>query len=430
MLDKIHRAGVVGAGGAGFPTHIKLKSKVEFVIANGAECEPLLQVDKGMMKHHAKELIEGLKIAMDLTAAKEAIIALKGKYVDVVNAVQNAIKGEKNIRIHELGSYYPAGDEFILVYEVTGRIVPPGGIPLDVGCVVQNVVTLINIYRAVKENKPVTHRPMSVLCEVKHPMTVIAPVGTPFKNVIEWCGGAKIADYVIIEGGPMMGRVVGPDDVVTKKTSGILVLPPNHTLAGNFTTIHHFPQTKSACEQCQDCTEICPRYLIGHSLRCHQFQRFPAYTGGLPPEELFECCECGLCDWVCPMRLLPRRINQDLKKRLIDAGKRPLKKAAPLKVRDMFEYRRVPLERIMGRFDLLRYDVEAPLMLEEFSTSYVKIPLKQHTGIEARPVVKIGDKVKKGDLIALVEIDEVGACVHASIDGTVKKVNGYIEIQK
>ncbi|MCS7184939.1 MAG: electron transport complex protein RnfC, partial [bacterium] len=151
---------------------------------------------------------------------------------------------------------------------------------------------------------------------------------------------------------------------------------------------------------------------------------------GLPPEELFECCECGLCDWVCPMRLLPRRINQELKKSLIEAGKRPQKKKAPLNVREMFEYRRVPLERIMGRFDLLRYDVEAPIVTEEFDTDYVRIPLKQHIGIEAKPIVKVGDRVNKYDVIAEVPFDAVGACVHASISGSVTKIDGYIEIKK
>ncbi|MEW6039989.1 MAG: 4Fe-4S dicluster domain-containing protein, partial [Elusimicrobiota bacterium] len=372
IVDEVKKAGVVGAGGAGFPTHVKLSAKVDTVIANGAECEPLLKVDQQMAAKYCEKLIRGLELAMESTGAKQGIIALKEKYNVACEAVSGAIQSKsKNITVKHLGNFYPAGDEHVLVYDITGKIIPESGIPLQVGCVVDNVVTLINIADAVDSGKPVTDRPVTICGEVKNPVTVNLPVGTSFERAIQIAGGATVKDYVLLDGGPMMGSVSKPDSVVTKKTSGIIALSWDNECASIKTMSSGFygRQVKSACEQCKDCTEICPRYLLGHKWRSHEIQR--SMNTGFPEESLrdnyneltqvFLCTECGLCDWVCPVKLLPRRVNGEVKRQLIKKGIKNPHKNLPAQVHPMREYRKVPVERVLARFNLFEYNKDAPL---------------------------------------------------------------------
>ena len=433
IVEKVKNAGVVGAGGAGFPTHVKLQAKVDTVIANGAECEPLLRIDQQMMVLNSEKIVRGLELAMESTGAKNGIIALKEKYHSAIESLKFKIQNSKfKIDIFLLDNFYPAGDEFSLVYEVTGKIIPESGLPLQVGCVVDNVVTLINIANAVDEEKPVTERPLTVCGAVKKPVSLIVPVGTSIKKLIEFAGGPTVSDYIILDGGPMMGNVVKETDSITKKTSGILVLPSDNRIAVIKTakTEHTLKQIKSACEQCQDCTEICPRYLLGHKLECHKIQRS---VGAGKFENLttaFLCCECGLCDWVCPIGLLPRRINQQVKKQLFAQGIKNPHKSVPIDVHPMRKYRKVSPERIISRLDILQYDVPAPLVEFDEEISEVKIPLHQNVGVPAEPAVKIGDRVKKGDLIAKIPEGKLSANIHSSIDGRVTEINGYIKIER
>jgi Na+-translocating ferredoxin:NAD+ oxidoreductase RnfC subunit len=282
LVAAVRAAGVVGAGGAGFPTHVKIASHVDTVIANGAECDPLLQCDQRLMEGRAVEMVRGLQWAMEATGATRGILALKEDYQAASSALQRAIRsveGRLDLSLLLLESRYPAGDEFVLVYEATGRLVPETGLPLHVGCLVQNVQTLFNIARAAK-GAAVTHRLLTVAGAVARPVTLWAPVGTPLHDVLSWAGGVQpprwsdrtADDYALIVGGPMMGRVAAaPDEVVTKTTSGLLVLPRDNVVVRYMTR----PRTSwvrrgiSTCDQCRDCTDLCPRYLLGHNLRPH-----------------------------------------------------------------------------------------------------------------------------------------------------------------
>ena len=205
IASKVRAAGVVGAGGAGFPTHVKLDSQVDTVIANGAECEPLLKADKYLMTHRATEVVEGLRFAMQATGASRGILALKREYDEAVQALTAASQGAADITLHLMGSYYPAGDEFLLVYETTGRLVPEAGIPLAVGIVVQNVGTLCNV-AAAQKGIPVTDCLLTVTGEVNEPRTLSVPLGTPFEQVISWAGGYPRSEdkLALVAGGPMM----------------------------------------------------------------------------------------------------------------------------------------------------------------------------------------------------------------------------------
>src|SRR5580698_11131480 len=180
LAEKVRQAGVVGAGGGGFPTHVKIGAKADTVIANGAECEPLLHKDAVIMDDHAAELVRGMQLAMEAVGAREGVIGVKGKKKHAVEAVTEAAKGT-NVRVQLLGDYYPAGDEYDLVYNVTGKLIPPGGIPLDVGIVVNNVETFVNI-AAASEGRPLTHKMLTIAGAVKSPITLKVPLGTSFRE--------------------------------------------------------------------------------------------------------------------------------------------------------------------------------------------------------------------------------------------------------
>jgi Na+-translocating ferredoxin:NAD+ oxidoreductase RnfC subunit len=170
-IDRIRDAGVVGAGGAGFPTHIKINNNAEVIIANGAECEPLLRIDRQMMETFPEKLIEGMQVVMKISKADKGVICLKGKYHLAIEKLTKAIGNKKKIELYLLDNYYPAGDEQQMVYEVTGKVVPTGGLPIDVGVIVNNVSTLINVADSIEEI-PVTNKFVTVTGEVKNPVTL------------------------------------------------------------------------------------------------------------------------------------------------------------------------------------------------------------------------------------------------------------------
>jgi len=436
IVEKVKAAGVVGAGGAGFPTHVKLSAQVDTVIANGAECEPLLHADQHLMARYPKVIVQGLRLAMQATGAPRGIIALKEEYRGAVDALRRATDGDKSISLHLLGSFYPSGDEFILVYDVLERMVPEGGIPLEVGAVVSNVGTLFNVARAA-ENVPVTHRYLTVTGEVRHPATLRVPVGTSFAQVVDWVGGTTDGggrltpqELVFVAGGAMMGRIVQSTDVVTKTTGGLLVLPADNAVVRWMTRplANAVRRGRSICDQCRDCTDLCPRYLLGHALQPHEIMRSINYGLEQPTHIVTAavlCCECRLCEaYACPLDLSPMSYYRAVKRKLSEAGwKNTVHRRRDVSSHDMFRYRRVPMNRLIDKLGLAAYrDYAVPLNEQDRRPDQVRIPLKQHIGAAATPTVKKGAKVKSGDLIASIPDGEMGAMVHASIAGRVAEV--------
>ncbi len=434
IIERVRDAGVVGAGGAGFPTHVKLEAKVEYVIANGAECEPLLRIDQQLMASQANKVIKGLELVMEATGAKKGFIALKEKYKPAVTALQSPITGHRSpITVFLLGDFYPAGDEQILVYEVLKRIVPEGGIPLQVGVVVDNVGTLINIVDAI-EGRPVTHRYLTISGAVKRPKSVKVPVGMSVKEVIK-LAEPKIENFSVLDGGPMMGKLIEDlDSPVMKTTTGLIVLPKDHQVIMNKTLeMRKILRRTMLCMQCTDCTELCPRYLIGHSLKPHKIMRHVGYEMRKELNDItaaFLCSECGLCNlYACPFGLSPLRVNQEIKKELTEAKVKNPHTEVPEEAHPMREYRRVPTERVVSRIGVEEYNVDAPLEKREYRTNFVRIPLSQHVGARSVPVVKLNDQVKIGDLIADIPRGALGAKIHASIEGKVADISDCITIE-
>lgn len=427
LEEKIFNAGVVGAGGAGFPTHIKAKSKVEFVLVNGAECEPLIHKDYELMVNFADEIVNGVKLMTKQTSAKKAYFGIKAKNADAVETVEKNIDGG-NIEMCTLGDFYPSGDEYELVYAATKRLIPPHGLPLDVGCVVNNVETFYNISRAIND-KPVTEKFVCVTGCVKNPSTFFVSIGTSLKELIEFCGGTTVSEYGIFVSGILMGKLTFDlTEVVTKTTAGIIVLPADHYLVNRMERPMKDMNRigKSACDQCSYCTEFCPRYLLGYDVQPHKVMRSLVFTttGEAVWNQYADlCCSCGLCSlYACPEDLYPREACDQGKAFMKQSGMK-YQQPKPVRAHPVKEGRRVPLKQLMKRMDILKYESETPFRKETIEPAQVKILLKQHTGAPAKAIVKIGDAVAKGDLVADVEQGKLGARIHASISGRVTHAN-------
>lgn len=439
LLEQIYKAGVVGAGGAGFPSHIKLNCDVEYFIVNAAECEPLLQVDKLLMRKWADKIVKGIEEIGKMVKAKYIVIAIKEKYKDEIKSLRYAIeKVNSNIKLFYLKNYYPAGDEQMIVYEVTGRSIPEGGIPLDVKAVVSNIGTILNIYDAIN-GIPVINKYISVIGEVNKPTFLKVPIGVSLEDCIEASGGSLLEEYSIIIGGPMMGKVIDDIDVsktfIEKTTSSLIIIPKDHYILQrkkkSLKTIIN--ETKSACIQCRYCTDLCPRFLIGHKLRPHKIMRNIGLENRDKEiiKEALICCECGVCEmYSCPMGLSPRLVNSYLKSQLREIGVRVSKGKENISSNEMIEYRKIPTARLMARLDITKYYQQHISDIEEISPKKVTISLSQHIGKQAKPIVENGEMVKKGQLIGVVEKENVGANLHATIDGVVNLLGDKILIQE
>lgn len=437
LLQQVFDAGVVGAGGAGFPTHKKLTDQAHTLIVNAAECEPLLASDRYVMRHFAKEITKALMLVQREFGMERVIIGTKAKYTEEIEALQKAFNEEKvNFEICGVDSFYPAGDEQTLIYEITGETVPPGGIPLALGIVVINVTTAYNIYRA-NLGIPVTHQFVTVNGEVGEAVIVHVPVGTSVLECIEAAGGTPLQEYSVIMGGPMMGKQNTMEQAkeinISKRDSGMVILPADHPLItfSQKPVEHMINQARSVCIQCSYCTELCPRYLIGHQMRPHRVMRSMA-TDTCPDDltDALLCCECGICElFSCPMELSPRRMNVYVKGVLREKG---IKSADPNIYpahSELQPYRKIAQNRFINRLELTQYPTHIYKMVE-YQPKSASIPLSNGIGKPSTPAVKVGDRVKVGDLIATVEFQEMGNLVHASIDGVVTNITNKITIER
>lgn len=421
-LQVIEDYGVIGAGGAGFPAHVKLDSRPDTVIMNAAECEPLLHKDMEMLLHYSDEILAGFKMVMEITGATQGIIGIKNKRHQQIELLNSKVSG--NIKVVQVEDVYPAGDEMTLIHMTTGRVVQPGALPLSVGCVVQNVETLYNI----GIGKPVTDKFISVAGAVKHPATIRVPVGITYAEVLS---KFKITtdDYVIRVGGLMMGELAEDlNSVISKRTGALIVLPSDHHCVKTyrrFATDHATDIiAKAACDQCNFCTELCPRYLIGQPVRPELAMRNRMFTREDQPMVFpgnTSCCECNLCTmYSCPEGLDPMGATV-IEKRL--SKKQNLQWIGQTSVpHPMNEYRKVPTSKLMQRLDVLKFKDEGPLKDLAFAPKEVRVPLDQHIGAPAEATVQEGASVKKYDLVAKVS-GMISSNVHASIDGIVKKIS-------
>ena len=429
LVDSVRDAGIIGCGGAGFPTHVKIDSKVNQVFANGAECEPLLNSDQRIMEQQADELIEGLGLIMKHVGASKGFIGLKKTYKDSIAALTVALKkADVNIELGLLDACYPSGDEHIMITDITGKVVPEGGIPLQVNALVSNVLTMVQVARAAR-GQVVTDRAVTLVGEIFKPQVVNVAIGTPIRDLIEFTVPlVPVEDMVVIAGGPMMGPIVSVDDVINKTTSGLLFLQKDHPLV----QIRSIPmdamvrRSVAACCQCRMCTDACSRYLQGHDIEPHLMMRVLAYKTDVPTRGMtgaFLCSQCGLCEFACPMDLSPRRAFVDILNAFRSAGVKNPHTKAPLEPHEFREFRKIAKDRLTRRYGLLKYD-RHDLVLTQFpEPPVVRLSLTQAIGAPSEPVVGVGDRVAKGALVAKIPDGKLGSMLHASIDGTITGIS-------
>lgn len=419
--------GIVGAGGAGFPAYAKMTDKADTVILNCVECEPLLKLHRQLLATHTEEIIQMLDEVRESFGAKEAVIGIKSEYVTTIKAVEEVLGDFPKVRICALKPAYPMGDEVVLIYEATGRVIQPGGLPIDENVVVYNVETMYNLYRAVYLDIPVTNKLVSIVGEIDHPLTVRVPLGTTVKEAIALAGKVTVEDPAYVMGGPMMGRLGTENTVITKTTNAIIILPKDHHVVVRMDKNLEIEKKRasSSCCQCRTCTDMCSRHALGHPIEPHKVMRAVANHDTSDMSVFVNtayCSGCGICEkYACPQGLSPKSIIQAFKGGLRAAGIKA-EKVDPAPVLEDRELRKLPVHRLAARLDLTKYDKPAPFEDTTPTTKLVKIPMSQHIGAPATPIVSVGDTVKKGQLIGEPK-DGLSVAIHCSIDGVVQKVS-------
>ncbi|MCD7969147.1 MAG: electron transport complex subunit RsxC [Alistipes sp.] len=296
IIARISAAGIVGMGGATFPTQVKLSvppnKKAQYLVINGVECEPYLTADHRVMLEKGEELLEGIRLLARALDAEKSLVGIENNKPDAIGHLTALASGDADIEIVPLKVKYPQGGEKQLIDAVTRRQVPPGGLPLDVGVVVQNVGTAVAVYEAVVKRKPLIERVVTVTGKgISSPANLMVRVGTPVSSLIEYCGGLPESAGKVIGGGPMMGRAMANlDSPVTKGTSGIMVLDGKEATR----------QKPEACIKCAKCVEVCPMglepYLLYKLASRNMFPDMEEYYAT-------DCIECGSCSFTCPAHL-------------------------------------------------------------------------------------------------------------------------------
>lgn len=434
LVELTRGAGVVGAGGGGFPAHVKFSAKADIVIGNGAECEPLLHKDAAVLEHRAKDVVRGVELVMDAVGAKGGVIGVKEKKKAALEATEAACLGTR-VRVQRLGDYYPAGDEYDLVFSVTGRLIPPQGLPLAVGAVVSNVETLAQV-AAAADGRAVTRKMVTIAGAVREASTFDVPLGVTYRDLIEAAGGATCDDPVLQIGGMMMGRTSESLDVpITKTDAGAIVLPRAHKAIER--KLRPKPAQarigRSACDQCRYCTEFCPRFLLGYAVEPHQVMRGLGFTSAgssqwNPWAAL--CCSCGLCTlYACPEDLYPKEACDDAKIELRATGFK-WSGPPPTEPHPFHDGRRVPIKRLVSKLGIDAWDHPAPLRPFNARPTRFVLPLKQSAGSPATPAVRVDQRVAEGDLIAEPQKEALGATLHAPVAARVVSVADAIVLER
>lgn len=423
LKEQIAKAGIVGAGGAGFPTQFKLAKGMDYLIINGAECEPLLYTDYQILTNFGKELIDTLHELLEICEIKQGIIGIKKKYNELISTLRDYTQRYPEIHIQAVDNIYPVGDEVTLIYECTGRVIPRGELPVSQKVVEINVETLLNIGRCLRNGEPVTHTYMTVGGVVPNPKVVKAPIGIKVRELLKLIGIEDLEDKSILVGGPMMGQFGDLDTLITKTTKGILILPQDHILhkLKGSPDMSAVKRAMSSCSQCRMCTDLCPRNRLGHKVEPHKVMN--AIANGLTThyegiETALGCCGCNVCSYfACHHELSPSKFMALIKKELLAHGERGIKDLNPIPKKEIGT--KVVASRLTSRIGLSQYDQKAQWDEITLIPSRVTISTSQHIGKKAKVLVQAGDQVEVGSLIAQMDEGGISANIHASVTGKV-----------
>ncbi len=427
-------AGIIGAGGAGFPSYAKLAEGADTLLVNGAECEPLLYTDYIILKRELSMVLSGIKAVLEGTGISRAVLAIK-EHTAKRLSFKDGEKLDTGITVKVLPDVYPLGDEVALIYEVLGRLLKPASLPITVGVIVYNVETMYNLGRALRYSEPVTMKWLTVGGDIEKPVVVRVPIGTPIEEIFERLGIEVDEDHSVIDGGPSMGKLINHIRAsVTKTTKGILVLPNNTQAVANKLMNERMAvaRAETACCQCTRCTDMCPRALLGYPLEPHKMVRTAMQVAEAMPQMVISatlCCGCGICESIaCSQGISPKAVINNYKTVLAKNGMRFFSTRSR-EVTAEREYRKIPSERWTSALGVARFDRLPGYIGEICDVERVSVPLTKHIGAPSIPTVRDGDRVKRGDIIAAAA-DGLSIPQHASIDGRVTVENRKIIIDR
>ena len=422
LKELMKDAGIVGAGGAGFPAYAKLAEGVDTLIVNGAECEPLLYTDYILLQKEMPMVIAGIRAVLDYAKIPRALLCVKDHTAKRLKLADGARLAD-GVTLKILPDVYPMGDEISLIYEATGRVVKPGNLPLTAGVIVYNVETLYNVAVALKRKEMVTMKWLTIGGNVPEPIVVKVPVGTPIAELFAKNSIVVPEDHTVLDGGPSMGKIIDVESaVVTKTTKGLLILPNlSPAIESKYLDgAKSIARAETACCQCTRCTDICPRHLLGYPLEPHKMVRTAKGAVTVMPEMVLSatlCCGCGLCETLaCCQGISPKAVINEYKTLLAKNKMRYVAKY-DVNVSPEREYRMVPSERWANVLGVGKFDKVAKYVGEQ-TYNRVEILLRQHIGAPSVAIVEDGDIVQKGDKIA-DSADGLSLPQYASISGKV-----------
>ena len=431
MLDELKtsllEAGIVGAGGAGFPAGGKLAPGANVLIINGAECEPLMDTDYTILREHLTEVIAGAKAVMEAAGIPRGYLGIKAHNVKRLGLTDGQ-KLADNFSVVQLPDVYPIGDEISLIYQVTGKVVRPGALPITAGVIVYNVETIYNIFHWLRNKKPVYEKWLTIGGDIPQHLVIRTPVGTPIRDIFAHYGVKVPEGYVVLDGGPSMGKIITwQTAVVSKTTKAILVLPEDipAIISKHPNLERQVARAASCCCQCTACTERCPRALLGYPLEPHRMIRSMTGIAEEDPDLVLTaslCCGCGVCEMAsCCQGLSPRNVIAHYKKVLAQKGMKYQtdKDVQPDEMRDA---RMLPSYRWMAMLGVDTFDVVPEYVREPFQPKSIFVAFKQHIGAPAVASVAVGDEVGVGDVIA-VKNRGLSIGMHSGIDGVVTAID-------
>lgn len=397
---------IVGAGGAGFPSYAKLADGADLLVINCAECEPLMYTDYMLMREEMAKIAEGAKIIMSETGIKHTYVSIKEHRAHMLgfNEGQTLAQG---VTVKLLPNVYPMGDEINLIYESTGRVVKPGNLPITAGVIVFNGETVYNVWRAVKEGKPVTEKWMTIGGDLPERYMVKVPIGMKVSEIFEQLGVTVKPTHAMIDGGPSMGKIKDPATaIVTKTTKSVLIIPETARAIRNKRVAMDdmLRRAASACCGCSRCTEMCPRHLLGYPIEPHKMIRVAMGNAAVDYPELIKtaslCCSCGVCAEVCCQEISPKDVILNLKGILAKNKMRFQSGAEDYSVNSDRPYRMIQSAKWEDILGVHKYDIVPKFITEKLKASKVEILMSQHIGAPSVPAVNVGDTVTEGQLIA------------------------------
>ena len=434
LKDLMKESGIVGAGGAGFPSYAKLADGADTLVVNGAECEPLLYTDYVLLQKEMPTVLSGIQAVLDYLKIPCALLCVK-EHTAVRLKLKDGAKLADRIILKTLPDVYPMGDEISLIYQATGRVVRPGNLPITAGVIVLNVETFYNIAVKVKRGENLTEKYLTIAGNIPQAIVVKVPIGTTVAELFEKNSITIPEGHIVLDGGPSMGKVIDPDvAVITKTTKGLLILPENCEAAMSkfLDGDKSIARAETACCQCTRCTDMCPRHLLGYPLEPHKMVRTAKGAATVLPEMVISatlCCGCGICESLaCCQGISPKAVINEYKALLAKNKLRYVGKDDVFPAEER-EWRMVPSERWASVLGVAKFDKVGKYIGRQTDYSRVEILFRQHIGAPSVPCVEDGAYVKKGDKIAEAA-EGLSLPQYASISGRVSVYNDRMIIEK